>query len=134
MPYNKNPHTGQWHKNNLVVTIHNFAFCLTKNRKNEKENFFVVSTVALTATAAFVGRYITKSDMSELDNLLIENIEALSVDEDGYGYFVHHGKYYDPVTNLETDKCIAFCYYGPNGPCSSAHQHGAKNCCTEPCG
>lgn len=65
--------------------------------------------------------------------LLDENIVALTQGEGQNGYFVHHAKYYDPVTNLETSKCYAFCYSGPGGPCLSPHSHSASYCCTYNC-
>lgn len=75
--------------------------------------------------------FATKSEPVAM--LLDENIVALTQGEGQDGYFVHHAKYYDPVTNLETGKCYAFSYRGPNGPCASSHSHSASFCCTYNC-
>ena len=73
------------------------------------------------------------ANQSETDLLLAENVEALTHGETKEGYHVHHMKYFNPVTNLDTGKCTAFSYYGPNGPCSSPHDHNPKACCSVKC-
>lgn len=98
-----------------------------------------VSALALVVLAVFTSYKTLGLKTTTADLMLNENIEALTAgdkdndDNNNNGYFVHHGKYYDPVTNLETKKCIAYSYYGPNGRCSMAHSHGASDCCSVNC-
>lgn len=100
----------------------------------KKKVLLILPCIAAVAIATFVGKKTFESNAFEGKGLFLQNVEALTAGEDeNYGYFVHHGKYYDPVTNLETKKCIAYSYYGPNGRCSMAHSHGASDCCSVNC-
>lgn len=101
-----------------------------------KKILMSVPVLALIALAAFTSYKTLGLKTTTADLMLDENIEALAdseKDNGNNGFFVHHGKYYDPVTNLETKKCIAYSYYGPNGRCSMAHSHGAEYCCSVNC-
>ncbi|MCL6748552.1 hypothetical protein DEM91_07925 [Prevotella sp. TCVGH] len=98
-----------------------------------KKIFLLVFTLVVVTLTAFTGYKTFYSKVQIADLMLVENIEALSRGEEHSGYFVHHMKYYNPVTNLETDKCTAFSYYGPNGACLGPHDHGATTCCSVNC-
>ena len=102
-----------------------------------KRVFVPIAAFCVIAIAAIMAFELFSIKSKSVTTLLDENIEALTQGEtqgEGQnGYFVHHAKYYNPVTNLETNKCYAFCYGGPNGPCPSSHSHSASYCCTYNC-
>ena len=92
-----------------------------------------VLTISVVALTAFAGYRCFSPKTQVADLLLLENVEALTSGEENYGYFVHHTKYYNPITNLETNKCTAFSYFGPDGKCASPHNHAATECCSMGC-
>ena len=97
---------------------------MTKNTK------LVLSLVAVAACAGAFGTYESYQQSGESDALLAENVEALSSSENKIGFFVFHTTYFNPTTNLATDKCTSFSYPGPGGTCVLSHDHGAIKCCT----
>ena len=99
----------------------------------KKKQLIILPCVAAITIATYVGKKTFESNVCKSDYLLLANVEALANREINDGYFVHHMKYYDPTTNLETKKCIAICYLGPNGPCISSHKHGPEMCCSISC-
>jgi hypothetical protein len=99
----------------------------------KKKILLSVFAFAVVVLAVFASYKTLNANAAVADLMLDENIEALTAREENFGYFVHHLKYYDPVTNLDTGKCTAFSYNGPNGPCHFSHNHGATNCCSSGC-
>jgi hypothetical protein len=99
-----------------------------------KQKFKLALASVCVVAAGFGGmKAYNAANQSETDLLLAENVEALTHEETKEGYHVHHMKYFNPVTNLDTGKCTAFSYYGPNGPCSSPHDHNPEACCSVNC-
>lgn len=98
-----------------------------------KKIFVPIAALVVILIVAFTAfnKFTIKNQVTS--TLLNENIEALTQGEVKDRYFVHHSKYYDPITNLVTNKCYAFCYKGPNGPCSSSHSHTPSECCSIQC-
>lgn len=64
---------------------------------------------------------------TEESDLLLENIEALALDEESepIRYTVHHSKCY--TNGIETGKYYAWCYTSPSGG-STCHSHSCSDC------
>lgn len=101
--------------------------------KRKMFKFTLCVTMVVLATVGGSKLY-KRTHTSMYCDIIIANVEALAQnDNQSNGYHVHHFTYYNPVTNIETDKCYATSYMGPNGKCASSHNHGAMKCCSVPC-
>ena len=89
---------------------------------------------ALAGAIGFAGaKTYEHSQKDYSDDLLLQNVEALTDgDEVVKQYINHHAPYYDPVTQLKTKKCYAFCYETPYHGSLICHKHGATKCCRVP--
>ena len=99
----------------------------------KKRVFVPIAAFCVIVIAAIMAFELFAVKNKSVTTLLDENIEALTQGEGQNEYFVHHAKYYDPLTGFETSKCYAFSYSGPNGPCSVSHSHSVSYCCTYNC-